>query len=420
MGNVNTLTTGSGNDNVTATTAFGAGDTVDLGAGTDVLSLTAGANTLSALNAETVQTSASASDTLNLENGFGGGGTTFADLGGGSDTLNLANANNTIFATGFEVINGGTGDDTLTINSSEASSLGAVTWTGGAHTTGDTLIFNGGATLLDTNLAGVTGWESWTLATAAIYDFTLANANVASAQTLLIEAGGTTSTVIDAVLETDGSVSIIGGSGADVITGKGDNVTVDGGAGNDILQGGGAGETLFGGLGDDTVGGGLGNDFVFGGDGNDDLEGNGGADTIDGGSGNDIINGGAAGDFIIGGAGADTIDVSSGADIIAYNDSTEGGDTIIGFVSGTDTLRFDANFFSGDLAGVLNPSNFIKDTTGNIPTFQDADDFFIFNTDTNTLSYDADGNGAGAEVTIAVFDNNDLVAADITFTSGIA
>lgn len=91
--------------------------TVDLGTGNDQLDLASGANILSIFNTETVQTSNSASDTLTLENGFGAGGTTFADLGGGSDTLNLANANNTIFATGFEVINGGTGDDVIDISS---------------------------------------------------------------------------------------------------------------------------------------------------------------------------------------------------------------------------------------------------------------------------------------------------------------
>ena len=49
------------------------------------------------------------------------------------------------------------------------------------------------------------------------------------------------------------------------------------------------------------------------------------------------------------------------------------------------------------------------------PVAADADDFFLFNTSNNTLSYDADGNGAGAAVTIATFDNGDLVATDITF-----
>ena len=45
----------------------------------------------------------------------------------------------------------------------------------------------------------------------------------------------------------------------------------------------------------------------------------------------------------------------------------------------------------------------------------DSNDFFLFNTVTKTLSYDADGIGAGVAVEIATFDNIDLVATDITF-----
>lgn len=240
-GNLNVTGTG-GNDTVTLGVAQAVG-TFDLGGGTDVLTLGAGFNTLTIQNTETVQTSSSAGDSLTLVNGLGGGGTTFADLGGGGDTLNLADANNTISATGFEIINGGTGDDVIDISS---------------------------------------------------------------------DSVGTT---------------------------------------------------------------------------------------------------------ITGGAGTDTFSLGSGADIVIYDNTTDGTDTINGFTTGSDTVSFNAALiFNGD-NGVLAATNFVK---GAGATAGDADDFYIFDTTTSTLKYDADGSGAGAAVDIATFDNNDLVNTDISIFGGVA
>jgi hypothetical protein len=47
----------------------------------------------------------------------------------------------------------------------------------------------------------------------------------------------------------------------------------------------------------------------------------------------------------------------------------------------------------------------------NAPT--DADDVFIFNTTTKVLSYDADGNGAGAAVQLALMNVTTLSNTDI-------
>ena len=69
-----------------------------------------------------------------------------------------------------------------------------------------------------------------------------------------------------------------------------------------------------------------------------------GADTIVGGSGIDTIVAGIGADVITGAAGADVITLSTettaAIDTVIYNATTEGGDTISGFISGSDKLKF--------------------------------------------------------------------------------
>jgi hypothetical protein len=125
-----------------------------------------------------------------------------------------------------------------------------------------------------------------------------------------------------------------------------------------------------------------------------------------------IIVSGLDGIDIIAGRGTDTIDVSSGtgADIIRYNKIDEMGDTINGFASGSDSLHF-GHSVGDSVPGVLPVEAFVK---GASAVALDANDHFIFDTSNNTLSFDADGNGAGAAVTVATFDNSSLIHSDIT------
>ncbi|AIF49855.1 matrixin family metalloprotease [Pelosinus sp. UFO1] len=143
--------------------------------------------------------------------------------------------------------------------------------------------------------------------------------------------------------------NIVGGTGADVLTGNAlantlvggaGNDTLDGGAGDDYLDGSIGGDKIYGGAGNDTivfdsadvlVDGGLGVDIVtaassasgvtidlnssmftniekfVGSNYNDTLIGTAGADNLSGGAGDDIIDGGGGNDIIDGGAGNDTI-----------------------------------------------------------------------------------------------------------------
>jgi Ca2+-binding RTX toxin-like protein len=115
--------------------------------------------------------------------------------------------------------------------------------------------------------------------------------------------------------------TILGSTGADVITSGDGADSIKGDRGNDSINGGGGNDTITGDAGDDIIWGADGNDVTTGGAGNDRLYTNGDtvaktgdADTIDAGDGNDYVqaspgdtNTGVA--SILGGTGSDFIDL---------------------------------------------------------------------------------------------------------------
>jgi len=159
--------------------------------------------------------------------------------------------------------------------------------------------------------SSVSGFETITVVASSTatddIKITTSDAMVASGATLTVNAAaltdaGATFTFVGSA-ELDGKFNITGGAGTT------------------------AGDTITGGLQADTIDGGA------------------GADVIVGGAGADSITGGAGADTITGGVGADTIiltESASAADDVLYTATmfSEGGDTITGFVSGTDDLSF--------------------------------------------------------------------------------
>jgi Ca2+-binding RTX toxin-like protein len=185
-----------------------------------------------------------------------------------------------------------------------------------------------------------------------------------------VETGGG---AVDTFVSGAGSDTFRGGAGQDIVdysgrtapvtvtldgaandgeAGEKDNVYSDvdvivGGSGADTLTGSGWTNDLYGGPGDDTLHGGGGNDRLFGQD---------GRDTLDGGSGNDTLDGGAGGDSVQGGSGSDVADYSSRSASVNLsldgqaNDGGSGeGDNIASDVetlrggAGADTLTGDSN-----------------------------------------------------------------------------
>lgn len=146
--------------------------------------------------------------------------------------------------------------------------------------------------------------------------------------------------------------NVIGGSGADSITGDGIANRLEGGGASDSLYGAAGADTLYGDAGidriygggdDDLAYGGADGDLIYGNDGLDTLYGDGGVDTLYGDAGNDVLDGGTEGDAAYGGTGNDTLYGQAGVDTLRGGDNDDllyggsEGDDLAG-ESGNDTL----------------------------------------------------------------------------------
>jgi Ca2+-binding RTX toxin-like protein len=125
----------------------------------------------------------------------------------------------------------------------------------------------------------------------------------------------------------------------------------------------------------------LSNDTLFGDSGNDTLWGGGGDDVLDGGADADVMRGGSGKDFFV-------FSTALGAANV---------DQILDFNAADDTMRLDHTIFTALGVGALAASAF-KD---NALAPRDADDHIIYNSDTGSLFYDADGLGGATAVKFA-------------------
>ncbi|MCC2981318.1 beta strand repeat-containing protein [Sphingomonas sp. IC4-52] len=267
---------------------------------------------------------------------------------------------------------------------------------------------------------------------------------------------------------TDDLWTINGLGGNDVLNGAAFRDMIDGGAGNDIIDGRGGADVMTGGIGNDTyyiddpqdtvielpgegtdlvyaranwsmsanienltiqgtsavsiVGNNAtntitGNDAantVFAGAGGDLVIGNGGDDILAGEDGSDFLQGGDGNDRLIGGAGADELTGGAGADIFVMDVLTTSveRDKIRDFVAGQDKFEISRAAFTAlaDVApGALSASMFMANGVQAVT----ADQHFIYQRATGNLWYDPDGNGAAAQIHIAVLSTlPTLTAAD--------
>lgn len=197
---------------------------------------------------------------------------------------------------------------------------------------------------------------------------------------------------------------LYGGEGMDSLEGGSNHDTLSGGIGDDSLDGGSGDDDLACGSGSDSVSGGAGTDDLYGGGGDDNLRGGDGDDKLSGGGGNgtDRLVGGTGADVLEGGQGHDVLAGGQGADDFHFDCLSDlDSDRIKDFSTLEDSIALENSVFTafGGATGAVGADHFVAHAGG---VAQDADDFLVYETDTGKLFYDADGNGDGAAIEIAV------------------
>jgi hypothetical protein len=128
-----------------------------------------------------------------------------------------------------------------------------------------------------------------------------------------------------------------------------------------------------------------------------------GADSMSGGNGNDTLSGGAGNDTLVGGAGNDVLTGGDGADRFVFDTalSASNVDTIRDFVTGTDKIALSAKVFgklTGSSVGIAITAGNLVVGAGSTAVAKDNDDYLLYDTSSDLLSYDADGSGSGSPV----------------------
>ena len=142
-----------------------------------------------------------------------------------------------------------------------------------------------------------------------------------------------------------------------------------------------------------------GGESISGGPKGDILRGFGGGDTLNGLAGDDRLKGGSGKDLLDGGPGADRLAGGKGRDVFHFADLPEAGgpDRIKDFRSGRDTIQLDSDVYDALTAGPLDASTFRSGKEA-----KDGDDHILYDRATGALRYDADGNGDGDAITVAI------------------
>ena len=425
------VTGGSGNDAITLTT--NGADFVSGNAGIDTVTVaTAGFTSADSLAGGDGADVITMSDSATVVDADFTNVTSFASLTStattSANTL-TATVNNLATAAGLASITGGIGADSITIGTSftgalrvtptsgsdtinatgsaavvtVSTALGNIdagdTWTGGTGLTDALLVTTGTATAA--TMAGITLFETITTSgDTGNFVITTPDAFVASGVNLTVNAASlvTTNTLnFDGSAETNGTISLTGGSGADTVYGGAGADTIDGGSGDDFIDGNAGADSITGGLGNDTITAGSATDIADGGTGTDrlvlttistgtfvvdlsvagdqvttfagaantaiqqgfeDLDmsvANGavtatansagsvitsgsGADSLTGGDGNDSLTGGTGNDTLTAGAGQDSLLGGAGDDRYVITLASGTNNETITEVSGTDTL----------------------------------------------------------------------------------
>ncbi|NJK37004.1 MAG: calcium-binding protein [Oscillatoriales cyanobacterium SM2_3_0] len=338
-------------------------------------------------------------------------GDNILDGGDGNDTLlagsqndqMLGGAGDDSLAGPFTAMDGGAGDDTLAGNLFTLAGATAeveVTLSGGD---GDDLIQGAfvaaGGTLINI-LDGGLGNDTLILNTTNDELVGVLDGNDS------IVAGGLAPTGVFEILDTLGNNTLVGSNGDD---------SLRTGDGADFIQGGTVVETsgtIPGilesiGAGDDTLISGGGDDYLFGGTGADFLIGEAGDDTLQGG-----YNSVEGGDVLTGGEGSDRFFYQFAGEVQGAVTQAQASlaDLITDFEDGTDEIAFSRTGFGFDGSGSeLSDEQFVLVGTG---FYNDAaagtfpGELLAYERQTGFLLYDSNGAGAGGIFVVARFEQD--------------
>ena len=431
------LSGGKGAD--TFTVNAGTDTVTDLGLGSDILIVGAGATanaiaakgftaTVGTVNNGTAVITGAGSINLSLATGLHGFTiTSNSDKGKGTltgtvlaDTIN-GNVGPDILVGfgGADTLTGGAGDDTYVIDN---VSQVVVEGTDAVVKSGDlvksSINYTLGANVENLTLTGTatvaTGNELANILTAN--DLGNRLDGLAGADTL---TGGLLNDIFvvdntgDVVIDKKGGTDLVQSSVNYTLGATIENLTLTGsadinGTGNklvNIINGNSGANTLSAGAGDATINGNGGDDIIIGGK---------GTSTFNGGAGNDLITAGLAANTLTGGDGADTFVFIKKA----------GATTITDFVSGTDHLQISAAAVKGLVTGATVPVNdhIVTVQTGTVakPIYTTLAQF-IYDSATGHLSFEAASTKAPASLaapvlieTLGVDTHPALAGADIT------
>ncbi len=354
-----------------------------------------------------------------------GGGDSILDGRGGNDKIiGLEGKNTLIGGAGADILDGGAGIDTASyVGSPEGVDVSLTTHVGhGGDAEGDWLgnIENlTGSSLSDTltgdgNANRLDGGEGAdTLRGLGGADQLIGGGGVdtadysASAAAVTVSLGTGKGLGGDAEGDTlSGVENLIGSVLGDTLIGDNNANRLDGSDGNDLLNGDGGADQLVGGAGNDTVtyatplaavqvnlATGIGHGGRAEGDtlsGIENLIGTALSDTLVGNTAANRLDGGLGNDRLTGGSGADTFAFTTAP-------SASNVDTITDMTVGSDLISLASSIYSalqaGPTPGSLAASSFRYSTQASTSGGLGE---IIYNATTGSLSYDADGSGAGA------------------------
>jgi Ca2+-binding RTX toxin-like protein len=343
---------GVGNDVVinNSTSAFDVNDTVNGGAGTDTLGLSAAitaANAAKITGFETLTLGDNVSQAVDAFTGITSLVVNHTVVDGSTDADSCTSAFTNTAGTETLMVEAMGANDDVTVSlktNGTADSIAVIAGSSTAGTTVDVLNLDNFETISITS-RGTANTVTDLTATS------LKTLNISGSQAITIDdnSSGTWSslTSVNASAAT-ANVNFAGTSG-----GLDRAATVIGGSGNDTFIGSStaSGDSIVGGAGNDSLTGAGGNDNISGGDGNDTINVSASSVTavVTGGEGNDTITGGSGNDNVAGDAGDDTFIYNTWTSINSL-DTINGG-------SGNDVLSTDATAVTlndSSLSGVSN------------------------------------------------------------------